>query len=164
MQSTRNLTKGIAFPILFIVVGLMLFPVSCKTENKPDKILAPKELTGFLVDVFLAEAKLTQIRLDRDSALRLFMPFEKKLMEERKIDSIVLKETYRYYLNHPAEFEKIFETVMDTLSLREQRAQAALRASGVTPDAKTKPKKFIKPDPSKPGLTPVKDSDKKNIN
>jgi hypothetical protein len=33
----------------------------------------------------------------------------------------VLKKTYAYYLAHPAELEKIYDSVIDTLALREQR-------------------------------------------
>jgi len=63
--------------------------------------------------------------IQRDSAMKLFLPFEQSVMKKRKISDETLSKTYRYYLEHPVEFEKVYDAVIDTLSLRAKRGRIA---------------------------------------
>ena len=80
---------------------------SCKQENHEKEILGKEEFARMLVDMYVAEARLNSTPVKRDSAMKLFIPFEKSLLAKSKITDEKLKDTYRYYLEHPAEFEKI---------------------------------------------------------
>ena len=147
MQSTINLTKGIRSAVASLLILLTVAMAACGGEKKPKGILTNKEFTGLLVEVYVAESRLGQLRLSKDSSERLFAPYEKTLLAKHHIDAKALKETYRYYLSHPAEFEKIYETVMDTLSLRQQHAQASPKRAGA--GSPLKPTVIKKPIPGK---------------
>jgi len=95
--------------------------VACHAPDKPKGVLPPAALSALLVDVYLAEAKASSLPLVMDSSIRYYLPYEEKLLQRRGISDSVLKITYAYYLQHPKEFEKVFESVIDTLSLREKK-------------------------------------------
>jgi hypothetical protein len=127
MQSTINFIKGISSPMVLLLAGVLLFLSSCQKAKKPEGVLSEQEIASLMVEMYVAEAKLNTIPVSRDSAIRLFQPFENSYLQKRKISDEVLKKTYRYYLERPAEFEKIYDSVIDTLNLREKRIQHAIR-------------------------------------
>lgn len=122
MVTTINLTKGSSRRGVILLIILVFSLLSCKTEKRQQDILTAEEFSTLLIEFYTAESRLNMLPIVRDSSLKLFRPFEKSFLEKKKISDEVLKETYRYYLERPAEFEKIYDAVIDTLSLREQRA------------------------------------------
>jgi Domain of unknown function (DUF4296) len=120
MVTTINLTKGVIpkTAILLVVSGFLLY--SCKND-KQEGILSQKEFASLLVEFYVAEARLNTSPIVRDSAIRLFIPLEQAYLDKHRISNEILTNTYRYYLDHPDEFGRIYDSVIDTLSLREQR-------------------------------------------
>ncbi|GHN01884.1 hypothetical protein WSM22_33730 [Cytophagales bacterium WSM2-2] len=106
--------------LVFIVLVAALF--ACETRERPKEILTDEQLSAFLVDIYLAEARLDAVPRVKDSIMRLFVPFEQKLLKKHGIADSILRPTYTYYMAHPKELEKVYDSVIDTLALREQRA------------------------------------------
>lgn len=123
MYRTRNNLKGAAFMTSYwkygVVVLLLIY--SCRSEDKPEGVMSSEEMTEFLLEMYLSEARIGSIPVSRDSGFALFYPREKALMEKRGLNDSTLKITYQYYLQRPEELEKIMDTVIDSLSLREQK-------------------------------------------
>lgn len=124
MYRTVILTKGVkeslrSFKFIFIIVGLFLF--GCGNEKKPEGLLNQDEMVSLMVDVYLAEARISTTGIPRDSAAKLFEPYESALLAKRGITDSILQANYAYYLQQPGELEKILDAVIDTLNLREQR-------------------------------------------
>lgn len=119
--STANLIKGMCRGVIFLLAGVVL--LSCGKEKKPANILSHEEMAGVIVDVYLAEARLNGMLMKRDSAKQVFKPFEERLLSKKGIQDSTLKKSYQYYLDHSDELEQIYDSVIDTLSLREQRAK-----------------------------------------
>jgi hypothetical protein len=95
---------------------------SCQKETRPKDVLAPEELSKLMVDLYLAEARMSgQNIIVKDSALKIFNPFEEKLKLKHGIGDSVLRKSYQYYIGHPEQLEKIYDSVIDTLNLREQK-------------------------------------------
>ncbi len=107
--------------IAFLFLGI----VSCGSPGRPEGVLTQPQLAALIVDVYVAEARLDQLPLQKDSAIRFFIPFEEKLLKSRGVSDSALKETYAYYLANPKELEQVYDSVIDTLVLRDQRATAA---------------------------------------
>jgi hypothetical protein len=97
-------------------------------------VLTQPELSALLIDIYIAEARLEILHLPKDSTIRFFIPFEQKLLQTKGIPDSVLKSTYAYYLAHPKELEQVYDTVIDTLTLREKRL-----SHGPVPKAKAVP-------------------------
>lgn len=101
--------------IIFLVGG------SCSGEEKPVSILSKEEMIVFLLDVYLAEARIAATPVSRDSAMRLFYPREKALLEKHGLTDSTLQINYQYYLQKPEALEEILGAVIDSLNLREQK-------------------------------------------
>ncbi len=108
--------------IVWMAIFLASVATSCEKENKPQGVLTKEELVEFLVEMYVAEARMTGISIVTDSSKKLFRPFEEALLEKKGISDSVMNITYRYYVNHPVELEEVYDVVIDTLSLREQKA------------------------------------------
>jgi len=122
MVSTINLTKGSSWKTILVVVISLLSLYSCKKAGRPDDVLSQEELADLMVEFYLAEGKINTLGIQRDSAMKLFLPFEQSIMTKKKVSDETLSRTYRYYLDHPLEFEKVYDAIIDTLSLRETKA------------------------------------------
>ena len=104
--------------VLFLLLGL----ISCKKKDKePQGILSKAQMVDWMIDIYLAEARLQVIPITRDSAYKIFVPYQDSLMHKKGLQDSVLRKSYQYYLEHPNEFEALYDTVIDSLSLREQR-------------------------------------------
>jgi len=101
---------------------LFFWCAACAGPTQEAKgVLTKEELTTFLIEMYLAESKLDNIPIEKDSALKLFMPYEEKLMKKYNLADSTLRKTYQYYMDHPKEMEAVYDAVIDSLSLREQR-------------------------------------------
>jgi hypothetical protein len=105
--------------ICLIILTLM---VACQNNARPKEVLTQAQLSALLVEVYLAEAKLDAIPKPKDTTIKYFLPFEEKLLKRFNVSDSVLRKTYSYYLEHPKELEEIYDSVIDTLTLREQRS------------------------------------------
>jgi hypothetical protein len=106
--------------------GLIVFSLNaCQKDKKPEGVLDQRALTKVMLDVYLAEARLNVGLVPRDSAEKLFKPFEQKMLKSNALTDSTLRITYQYYLAHPKELEQVYDAVIDSLSLREQHAKPA---------------------------------------
>lgn len=100
----------------------ILLAVGCRGQSAPEGILSKSEMSSLLVDLYIAESRITISRIPRDSAYLVLKPYEDSVLYRRGITDSTLKKSYAYYLEHPKVMEQILDAVIDTLSLREQRA------------------------------------------
>jgi hypothetical protein len=106
---------------IVFVFAIATLAVACQSETRPLGVLSPEEFSKVLVELYLAEARMNSTALQRDSAMKLFAAYEDKLFSQFNLpDSTVLK-TQQYYVDHPDQLEKIYDSVIDTLSLRQQK-------------------------------------------
>lgn len=104
-----------------IVIFILVLTASCQTNERPKEVLTQAQLSAFLVDVYLTEARVDAIPEVKDSTIKFFMPMEEKLMKKNGLSDTVLRATYAYYSAHPKELEQVYDAVIDTLALREKR-------------------------------------------
>jgi len=111
-------------------LGLSLMVIACiaagcKDSSRPPGVLSKEEYASFLIEVYLTESRFGQLQLTPDSALRLYLAHEPELLAAHGLNDSTVKLTYEYYVNHPRELELVYTAVVDTLSLREQKANQA---------------------------------------
>lgn len=102
-------------PLVLVVL------MACGRDARPPGILDDRQMTLFLVDIYLAEARMSQFPMRPDSAQKIFQAYERKLAERYGMSDSIVRLSYQYYFEHPKEFDRILEAAIDTLSLREQR-------------------------------------------
>ena len=104
-----------------VVFFLWIALISCAPEPKPDYLLTQEEMVDVLVEVYLAEARLSSSGIPRDSAEMLFKAYEKTILDRRNIEDSTLRASYKYYFEHSEEMEAILDVVIDSLNIQEQR-------------------------------------------
>lgn len=97
----------------------MLAVGSCGEEERPQEFLDQQAMAAYLIDFHLAEAAITNVRVERDSSNLLFSLVEDDLLEKHQITQAAFIDSYNYYLQHPEELELLYTVVVDSLSLRQ---------------------------------------------
>jgi len=115
------LQNKIRMGLLLLLTGLILS--ACNKDERPEGVLSPEELSTLMVDIYLAEGRMSNLNIVKDSAMKYFLPFEGKLKARHQISDTTVRVTYQYYISHPQELEKIYDSVIDTLLLREQKVK-----------------------------------------
>lgn len=95
--------------------------ISCG-EVRPDEVLSKEEMVRVLEELYIAEEKVNQLALSRDSARKVFEALRPKVFESAAISDTVFRKSFDYYMERPRELELIYTALVDTLQLSEQRA------------------------------------------
>jgi hypothetical protein len=104
-----------------IVICLATTFVGCKNQGDlPANVLAKKELASVMIDLYLAEARLSGYPIQRDSSLKLFLPHESAILSKKNVPDSVLRNTYAYYLAHPDDFNDVYDVLIDSLTAMEK--------------------------------------------
>jgi hypothetical protein len=103
------------------IVFIVLAAVSCREESRPAYLVDDVALVRFLADVYATEAKVTSLVLTRDSAEVLFALAERRLFEKHELSDSLYHLTMEYYLGHPHQLSTLYDGLIDTLNLREQK-------------------------------------------
>jgi len=110
--------------IVFSLAMGSIFP-GCSKSDQPEGILPKEQLIKIMIDCYTAEARLNNFSIPRDSATKLFVPYEASLLKKYGVSDAELMKTYQYYFDHPTELEKIYEVVIDSLNLQERKVSAS---------------------------------------
>lgn len=97
---------------------LCLLAFGCRPSA--EEVMEKDKMVECLLAIHLAEARLQGTNLPTDKAQNYFLPKEKEFLTQYNGDSLFIR-SYRYYLLHPKELEEIYDSVIDSLSLREVR-------------------------------------------
>lgn len=111
--------------ILSFTAGLL--STSCSKKQSQEEILPQDKLVNIMIEFYLAESRLGKLSIKQDSANKLFIPFEQSVLRKYEVSDSALSKTYQYYYDHPTEMEKIYEVVLDSLSLRERKASSVVQ-------------------------------------
>ena len=107
--------SGIVLILIFSTI------ISCKKDTTPPGILTKPQMIDWMLHMYMSESRAQMLPYSRDSAYRLFLPFQDSLKRRKGIQDSVLENSYKYYLENPDQMEAIYDIIIDSLSLREQR-------------------------------------------
>ncbi|MEM6643026.1 MAG: DUF4296 domain-containing protein [Bacteroidota bacterium] len=113
------------FPSILKSTFLLLLVVllACGGAEKPEDLLSPEQMTKILMEVHILESKVSELPVvPSDSKFAVFNHFEKQLFEAQNVSAEQYESSFKYYLDHPKEFEKIYNTVVDSLLQKEKLA------------------------------------------
>lgn len=110
--------------VLLLVITLF-GAVSCQPKKSEAPPLSRDQMVGLMMEIYLAEARTMLIPAVKDSSYRLFLAYQDTLMHRRGVSDSTLRKAYAYYLEHPNELEAIYDAIIDSLSLKEQRLREA---------------------------------------
>lgn len=111
-----NYSKGF---ISAFLLGVMMFTMGCaKDEKVPSNILPRQKMVSILTDIHELEAKINMLRLEHDSSKLLFNEHQARIFEQHNVSDSLYIKSFDYYMNRVDLMNKIYEAVVDSLSLR----------------------------------------------
>lgn len=101
--------------------ALTVLVFSCKEpkEEIPNNVLPMNKMINVLIDIHLIEANLSSKNLPRDTSVVFYNLYKKDLYKKYNIDDSSYTRSFNYYSTRPPLMDKIYEKVVDSLSLLE---------------------------------------------
>ena len=109
------------FNATWLVAAVVVALASC-AEKKPIGILTREEMVQIMEEMYVAEEKINNMAISRDSSKKVFEAMGAKVFERAAVSDTVFKKSFDYYMEHPRQMEFIYTALVDSLQLREQRA------------------------------------------
>ncbi len=77
-------------------------------------------MVQLMIDFYVLEAKVKEVRVGRDSANALYHQLEPLIYKKHQVDSTLYKQSMDYYLGEPETMEALYAAIVDSLSLQER--------------------------------------------
>ncbi|MFC4873743.1 DUF4296 domain-containing protein [Negadavirga shengliensis] len=106
-----------------ILFSCLLLALSCGRNRPPEGILTEDEMVSILVDIHMAEGFVQSLSIPYDSSKKLYPVLEKEIFEKYEITDSTYIASLKYYLRDAAKMEAFYERTIDSLAVREKRAQ-----------------------------------------
>lgn len=109
--------------VSFIFISGFLGITACSSNEKlPQSALTQEQMASILADVHIAESRVTKLQLkSSDSSLLVFEKLKKEIWKKHKVDTLVYRNSYDYYMTHPKQMSRIYESVNKKIELREKQ-------------------------------------------
>ncbi len=105
------------------ILSLAILALACKpeVEQRPANILPPEKMVAIQAGVHRTEAELSIRRMDFPMALPMFQQRLDSILRLNKTDTGTYRRSFNWYAEHVEEMDKVYQAVIDTLSLQESR-------------------------------------------
>jgi len=106
---------------LFLILILVTLGACSNEDKKPPKgIYDTQQIAVFLKDLYILEMKVKELRLSEDSTKKVFAYYEQELYKKHNLSDSIYHESFKHYINDIQGLSKIYEIVVDSLSLEER--------------------------------------------
>lgn len=106
-----------------LLAGLLLQACTSPVDPAPADLLSEKQMTGILVDIHILESRLETMGLPHDTASNYFRTQQEEIFKKHQVAADKFFKSYDYYVTNVSELDKIYEKVVDSLSMKEVEAQ-----------------------------------------
>ncbi|WP_187263015.1 DUF4296 domain-containing protein [Pontibacter beigongshangensis] len=110
--------------LFYLLFCVSLMGCGEKKPQKPANFVPDEKMVRIMADLHTAEARVERSLSYPDTALMTFNHYQKEILQQHEVTEEQFRTTYRYYLENIPEMDKLYEVIIDTLSVRESRAQA----------------------------------------
>jgi hypothetical protein len=118
--------------IRIILSGTVILVFSACGKSRPEGILTEKQMVNVMTELYLAEERANKLSIPYDSVKEIFPMFSAKAFEKAGVSDSLFQKSLDYYMSEPEQLENIYTILVDSLSLKAQRADA--HKKNVTPD------------------------------
>ena len=80
-------------------------------------------MVQIMADVHTAEARIESNLTYPDTAMMTFNHAKSLILKQHGVTEQQFRDTYDYYLEHLGEMDKLYEVIIDTLSVRESKVK-----------------------------------------
>lgn len=100
----------------------MLTAAACDKYNEQGNIImSESQMVDYLIQLHIAEAQVQNLRLKKDSSEVVFNIYENHILTQKGISDSLFFDSYNYYLQFPKQLESIYESVVDSISVRKSK-------------------------------------------
>jgi hypothetical protein len=110
---------------LIFLAGLLLQACTSPIDPAPAGLIPEKKMTAILVDIHIAEARIENLGLPQDTGSVHYQRLQQELFKKHKITADRFYKSFDYYVTNVSELDKIYEKVVDSLSVKEVEAASA---------------------------------------
>jgi len=103
---------------LILFIAFIIF--SCGKEKTPEGLLSEDKMVNMLIDIHMVEGFVSSFPIHYDSSAKLYPMLEKRVFDQHQVADSVFKESLEYYLKDVRAMNRIYDRVIDTLSMREK--------------------------------------------
>lgn len=116
------------FSFLSILLAISALIFGCSSEEKsPDNALSQDQMASILTEIHLAESRVTKLQLKSlDSSLMIFNKLKADIWKKHKVDTLVYRNSYSFYMTHPKLMAQIYEKVNKKIEIREKNKNIKL--------------------------------------
>lgn len=82
-------------------------------------------MTAILVDIHVAESRVENMGLPHDTGTVYYQKLQQDIFKKHQVKPDAFYKSYDYYVTNVSELDKIYEKVVDSLSVKEVEASAA---------------------------------------
>jgi hypothetical protein len=109
--------------LLFILLaGLLIQACTSPVAPAPANLIPEKKMTAILVDIHIAETQVENMGLPHDTAMIFFQNQQQEIFKKHQVEAQDFFRSYDYYVTNVSELDKIYEKVVDSLSVKEVEA------------------------------------------
>jgi hypothetical protein len=101
------------------ILTILLVFTSCAKIRKPDLLLSEDKLINVLIDVQITEGIVSSLPVSYDSSQVLYRLLEQEIFLKHQVEDSVFTQSLIYYMQNPANMDRIYSRVIDSLSVRE---------------------------------------------
>ncbi|GLU51109.1 hypothetical protein Dfri01_05700 [Dyadobacter frigoris] len=99
----------------------IIFAGCNKEETPPDGTLSEEKMADILTDIHIAESRVTRLQLKSlDSSILIFDQLKQGVWKKYKVDTLVYRNSYSFYMTHPQYMTRIYENVAKQIEQREK--------------------------------------------
>ena len=104
------------------IILIIVWIFSCSSDEKPPQdILGQEKMASILTDIHIAEARVGRLQLrSSDSSLMVYNELKEDIWKKQKVDTLVYKKSYDYYMTHPNQMSQIYEKVKKQIEEKEK--------------------------------------------
>ncbi|WPR73893.1 DUF4296 domain-containing protein [Algoriphagus sp. NG3] len=104
----------------FLIVSFCILTlVACNSGSKPKGLLSQDKMVEILIDIHITEGLASAMPVSYDSSRVLYNLLEKDLFLDHEVNDSLFTQSMIYYLRDPAEMERIYSRVVDSLMVRD---------------------------------------------
>jgi hypothetical protein len=104
---------------LILLAGFLIQACTSPVDPAPADLIPEKQMTAILVDIHVAESRIEGMALPHDTAAVYFQKQQQEIFKKHGVEARKFFRSYDYYVTNVSELDKIYEHVVDSLSVKE---------------------------------------------
>lgn len=107
---------------LILLAGLLFQFCTSPVDPRPADVIPEKKMTDILLDIHIAEARIENMGLPYDTSAVYYQQQQEEIFKKHQVSADKFFKSYDYYVDNISVLDKIYEKVVDSLSVKEMEA------------------------------------------